>query len=187
MSYGQRDEITVRQWQQAHLDPDKVRAWCRDTGRGEPPASGALPPDLIDSYLADRGATDIPLPGGPDRGRWLAHRPVLTGPFTARLGPLTVTYGPCPRCGHPTAADPGDPLPICTDCASQPGGHDSTAGPAAGSGELTATPHPAPAPASLQNLARRPPTTPARYWPRSPASSCTRPPACLRPEADGRQ
>ena len=137
VSYGQRDEITVRQWQQAHLDPDKVRAWCRDTGRGEPPASGALPPDLIDSYLADRGATDIPLPGGPDRGRWLAHRPVLTGPFTVRLGPLTVTYGPCPRCGHPTAADPGDPLPICTDCASQPGGHDSAADPAAGSGELT--------------------------------------------------
>ena len=116
---------------------NKVRAWCRDTSRGEPPAGGALPPGLIDRYLADRGATDIPMPGGPDRGQWLARRPVLTGPFAARLGPLTITYGPCPRCGHPTAADPVDPLPLCADCASRPGGPDSTPGPATGSGELT--------------------------------------------------
>ena len=36
--YGQRDEITVRHWRQAHVDPEKVRAWCRETGRTEPPS-----------------------------------------------------------------------------------------------------------------------------------------------------
>jgi hypothetical protein len=119
--YGPRDDITIRHWREAHVDPDKVRAWCRDTGRDEPPARGTLPGDLVADYLADRGAADIPTPGGPDRGEWLARRPVLRHSFTARLGPFTVVYGPCPRCGHPTAADPGQPLPLCVECASRRG------------------------------------------------------------------
>ena len=28
--YGMRDEVTIRHWREAHVDPDKVRAWCRD-------------------------------------------------------------------------------------------------------------------------------------------------------------
>ena len=91
-----------------------------DTGRDEPPARGPLPGDLVAGYLADRGAADIPMPGGPAASAWLAQRPVLRASFTARLGPFTVVYGPCPRCGHPTAADPGQPLPLCMDCASRP-------------------------------------------------------------------
>ena len=129
--FGARDEITVRHWQEAHIDPDQVRAWCRDTGRDEPPAGGALPGDLAAAYLADRGAADIPMPGGPAHADWLAHRPALAESFTARLGPLTVVYGPCPRCGHPTAAEPGEPLPPCLDCASGSSGHDGPAGPPA--------------------------------------------------------
>ena len=30
---GRVNEVTVRQWREAQVDPDKVRAWCRDTGR----------------------------------------------------------------------------------------------------------------------------------------------------------
>ena len=133
--YGPRDEITIGHWREAHVDPEKVRAWCRDTGRAEPPVRGALPRDLVAGYLADRGAADIPLPGGPARADWLAQRPVLAEPFTARLGPVTVVYGPCPRCGHPTAAEPGAPLPLCLDCASRSGGHDGPAGPVPGPGQ----------------------------------------------------
>ena len=54
--------------------------------------------------------------------------------FTARLGPFTVVYGPCPRCGHPTAAGPGQPLPLCLDCASRSGDHGGSAAPPAHSG-----------------------------------------------------
>jgi hypothetical protein len=133
--YGTRDEITIRHWREAHVDPDKVRAWCRDTGRQEPPARGPLPGDLVADYLTERGATDIPMPGGPGRAGWLAQRPVLRQPFTARFGPFTVVYGPCPRCGHPTAADPGQTLPLCMDCATRPDHHDHGAVAAGGSGE----------------------------------------------------
>ena len=124
--YGPRDEITVRHWRQAHIDPEKVRAWCRETGRAEPPARGALPAELVGDYLADHGAADIPLPGGLSRADWLTQRPALHEPFTAQLGwrngptePLTVVYGPCPRCGAPTSTLPGQSLPPCLDCASQ--------------------------------------------------------------------
>ena len=114
--YGPRDEITVRHWRQAHVDPEKVRAWCQETGRAEPPARGALPADLVEDYLAERGAADIPMPGGLSRADWLTRRPALREPFTAQLGwrngpaePLTVVYGPCPRCGGPTSALRGSP------------------------------------------------------------------------------
>ena len=125
--YGPRDEITVRHWRQAHVDPEKARAWCRETGRAEPPARGALPAELVGDYLAERGAADIPMPGGQTRADWLAQRPALREPFTAQLGwrngsaepPLTVVYGPCPRCGGPTSALPGQSLPPCLDCDSQ--------------------------------------------------------------------
>jgi len=129
--YGPRDEVTVQHWREAHVDPDKVRAWCRDTGRAGPSARGPLPGELVGYYLAERGAADIPMPGGPDRAGWLAQRPVLDQSFTARLGPFTVVYGPCPRCGHPTAADPGQPLPLCLDCASRSGDHGGSAAPPA--------------------------------------------------------
>jgi hypothetical protein len=133
-AYGVRDEVTIRHWGETHADPDEVRAWCRDTGRDEPPAQGPLPRDLIAGYLAGRGA-EIPMPGGPDRAGWLAQRPVLRESFTARLGPFTVVYGPCPRCGHPTAADPGQPLPLCVECATRPGDHDGAPAVAGGPGE----------------------------------------------------
>ena len=113
--YGPRDEDTVRHWRQAHVDPEKVRAWCRQTGRDTPPARAALPAELVADYLAERGAADIPMPGGLSRADWLAQRPALREPFTAQLGwrngatePLTVVYGPCPRCGGPTSALPGE-------------------------------------------------------------------------------
>ena len=137
--YGPGDEITIRHWQQVHVDPDKVRAWCRDTGRAEPSAWGALPGDLVADYLADRGATDIPAPGGPDRAEWLAQRPVLRQPYTVQLGwpggpsePFTVVYGPCPRCGHPAAAAPGEQLPLCLECSARSAADDDTAAPADG-------------------------------------------------------
>jgi len=132
--YGARDDITIRHWRETHVDPDKVRAWCRDTGRDEPPARGPLPGELVAGYLADRGAVDIPMPGGPDRAEWLARRPVLRASFTARLGPFTVVYGPCPRCGHPTGADPGQPLPLCVECASRPGDDGGSPAPSTDSG-----------------------------------------------------
>ena len=73
----------------------------------EPPARGALPADLVGDYLAERGAADIPMPGGLSRADWLTRRPALREPFTAQLGwrngpaePLSVVYGPCPRCGE---------------------------------------------------------------------------------------
>jgi hypothetical protein len=137
-AYGVRDEVTIRHWREAHLDPDKVRAWCRDTGRDDPPPHGPLPRDLVADYLAERGA-GIPLPGGLDRTQWLARRPVLSEPFTVRLGPFTVVYGPCPRCGHPTAADPGQPLPVCTECATRSGDRDGSPAPPAGSGAPEST------------------------------------------------
>ena len=125
-AYGPRDEITVRHWRQAHIDPEKVRAWCQETGRAEPPARGVLPAELVGDYLADRGAADIPMPGGLSRADWLTQRPAVREPFTAQLGwrsglaePLTVVYGPCPRCNGPTSALPGQPLSPCLDCASQ--------------------------------------------------------------------
>ena len=168
--YGPRDEITVRHWRQAHVDPEKVRAWCRETGRAEPPARGALPADLVEDYLAERGAADIPMPGGLSRADWLTQRPALREPFTAQLGwrngpaePLTVVYGPCPRCGGPTSALPGQSLPPCLDCASQAsgdGGHAqaSPAGPppggtppAAGSGDGQPGRTPAPPPGAAGN------------------------------------
>ncbi len=137
--YGPRDEVTVRHWRQAHVDPERVRAWCRDTGRAEPPARGALPAELVGDYLAERGAADIPMPGGLSHADWLIRRPALGEPFTAQLGwrngpaePLTVVYGPCPRCGGPASALPGQSLPPCLDCASRAsgdGGH-AQAGPA---------------------------------------------------------
>jgi hypothetical protein len=133
--YGPRDEITVRHWQEAHVDPDKVRAWCRDTGRDVPPARGPLPRDLVADYLADRGSQDIPMPGGPARADWLAQRPVLREPITARLGPFTVVYGPCPRCGHPAAAEPGGQQSLCLGCESRSGDHGGPAAPVPGSGE----------------------------------------------------
>ena len=124
--YGTRDEITVRHWRQAHVDQEKVRAWCRETGRAEPSARGALPAELVGDYLAERGAADIPMPGGLSGADLLTQRPTLRQPFTAQLGwrngpaePLTVAYGPCPRCGGPTSALPGESLPPCLDCASQ--------------------------------------------------------------------
>jgi superfamily II DNA or RNA helicase len=133
-AYGERDEITIRHWRQAHIDPEKVRAWCRDTGRDEPPARGALPADLVAGYLAERGATDIPMPDPPDRAGWLARRPVLRRAVTVELGwkngpsePFTVVYGPCPRCSGPTCALPGQPLPLCLDCAAHGTGHGDAA------------------------------------------------------------
>ena len=152
--YGPRDEVTVRHWRQAHVDPERVRAWCRETGRAEPPARGALPAELVGDYLAERGDADIPMPGGLSRADWLAQRPALCEPFTAQLGwrngptePLTVVYGPCPRCGGPTSALPGQSLPPCLDCISQASGDGGNADaspvgpppggmpPAAGSGD----------------------------------------------------
>jgi Bifunctional DNA primase/polymerase, N-terminal/SNF2-related domain/YspA, cpYpsA-related SLOG family len=128
-AYGPRDKITVRHWRHARVDPEKVRAWCRETGRNAPSARGALPAELIGDYLAERGAADIPLPGALSRADWLTQRPALREPFTVRLGwpngpaePLTVVYGPCPRCGGPTSALPGQPLPSCLDCTSQASG-----------------------------------------------------------------
>jgi hypothetical protein len=128
-TYGERDKVSERQWRQAHIDPDKVRAWCRDTGRDEPPARGALSPELVSEYLAERGTEDIAMPGGLSRAAWLAQRPVPGRTFTVRLGwrngpsdPFTVVYGPCPRCGAQTSALPGQPLPPCLDCASHPPG-----------------------------------------------------------------
>jgi Bifunctional DNA primase/polymerase, N-terminal/SNF2-related domain len=127
--YGPRDEATIRHWRQAHVDPERVRAWCRDTGRAEPPARGALPADLVNDYLAERGAADIPMPGGLSRADWLTRRPALRETSTVQLGwrngptePLTVVYGPCPRRGGPTSAPPGQPLPPCLDCASRASG-----------------------------------------------------------------
>jgi hypothetical protein len=124
--YGPRDEVTVRQWRQAHVDLERVRAWCRDTGRGEPPARSAFPADLVNDYLTERGAADIPMPGGLSRAGWLTQRPALREPFTVQLGwrngpagPFTVVYDPCPRCGGPTSALPGQSLPPCLDCASR--------------------------------------------------------------------
>jgi hypothetical protein len=73
--YGVRDEVTIQHWREAHVDPDKVRAWCRDTGREEPRAQGPLPRDLVAGYLAERGA-DIPMPGGLQRTEWLAGRDI---------------------------------------------------------------------------------------------------------------
>ena len=103
-----------------------MRAWCRQTGRDTPPARAALPAELVADYLAERGAADIPMPGGLSRADWLAQRPALREPFTAQLGwrngatePLTVVYGPCPRCGGPTSALPGESPRPCLDCASQ--------------------------------------------------------------------
>lgn len=141
--FGPRDEITVRHWRQAHVDPEKVRAWCRETGRAEPPARGALPAELVGDYLAERGAADIPMPGGQTYTGWLVQRPTLREPFTAQLGwrngpaePFTVVYGPCPRCGGPTSALPGQSLPPCLDCASRASGDGDaqagTAGPPPG-------------------------------------------------------
>ncbi len=127
--YGPRDEITVRQWRQAHVDPEKVRAWCRDTGRAEPPTRGALPTDLVEDYLAERGAAEIPMPGGLSHADRLTRRPALREPFTAQLGwrngptePLTVVYGPCPRCDGPTSALPGQSQSPCLDCANRASG-----------------------------------------------------------------
>src|SRR4029453_5321314 len=113
-------------WRQAHVDPEKVRTWCRETGRAEPSARGALPAELVGDSLAERGAADIPTRGGLSRVGWLAQRPVLRESFTAQLGwgngstePLTVVYGPCPHCGGPPSALPGESLLPCLDCASQ--------------------------------------------------------------------
>ena len=142
--YGPRDEITVRQWRQAHVDPEKVRAWCQETSRAAPPARGALPADLVEDYLAERGAVDIPMPGGLSRADWLTRRPALREPFTAQLGwrngpaePLTVVYGPCRRAdlratGAVPAALPGLRQPASGD--GHPGAPDSPGGTAAGSG-----------------------------------------------------
>jgi Bifunctional DNA primase/polymerase, N-terminal/SNF2-related domain/YspA, cpYpsA-related SLOG family len=131
--YGPRDEMTVRHWRQAHVDPERVRAWCREVGRAEPPARGALPAELVGDYLAERGAADIPMPGGLPRADWLTRRPGPPEPFTAQLGwrngpaePLTVVYGPCSRCGGPTSALPGQSLPPCLDCASRASGDGDT-------------------------------------------------------------
>ena len=85
-----------------------------------PPARGALPADLVEDYLAERGAADIPMLGGLSRANWLTRRPALRERFTAQLSwrngpaePLAVVYGPCPCCGGPTAALPGQPPSPC--------------------------------------------------------------------------
>ena len=131
--YGPRDEITIRHWREAHIDPDKIRAWCRDTGRAEPAGRGELPRDLAEAYLAERGAADIPMPGGPSRAGWLASRPVIEATWTARAGRFTVLYGPCPRCRRLTSAIPVQPLPLCLECAQhRPRGDGGT--PPAGTG-----------------------------------------------------
>ena len=138
--------------------------------RAEPPIRGALPADLVGDYLAERGAADIPMPGGLSRVDWLTRRPVLREPFTAQLGwrngpaePLTVVYGPCPRCGGQASALLGQSLPPCLDCASQASGDSghaqgSPAGPppggtppAAGSGDGQPGRTPAPPPSAAGN------------------------------------
>ena len=93
------------------------------------PGPRALPAELVGDYLAERGAADIPMPGGLSRADWLTRRPALREPFTAQLGwrngpaePLTVVYGPCPRCGGPTspAALPGLRQPAPATAARWP-------------------------------------------------------------------
>jgi hypothetical protein len=112
--YGEPDEICARHWREAHVDPDKVRAWCKQAGRPAP-GRGAIPRELRDAYLAARGH-EIPLPGHPTREEAHAALPVLPAPFVVWLGPIQVTYGPCPRCRRPTAAPTGERLPLCLYC-----------------------------------------------------------------------
>ena len=42
-AYGPRDEATIRHWREAHVDPAKVRAWCRGTGGTSPGPGRAVP------------------------------------------------------------------------------------------------------------------------------------------------
>lgn len=119
IAYGPRDDITIRHWREAHADPDRVRAWCAETGR--PASRGAIARELRDAYLAERGH-EVRMPGGLSREEAYAALRVLTRTFSAMLGPFQVTYGPCPRCGKPTSALPGEPLPPCGYCSSGPGG-----------------------------------------------------------------
>ena len=51
-----------------------------------PRPAGRFPRTWSPDYLAERGAADIPMPGGLARADWLARRPVLREPFTAQLG-----------------------------------------------------------------------------------------------------
>lgn len=115
LRYGQPDEVSDRHWREAHVDPDKVRAWCKETSRPVPPPRGAISRELRDEYLAERGH-EILLPGHPSREEAHAALPILAAPFTVRLGPIQVTYGPCPGCRRPTAAPTGQPLPLCLYC-----------------------------------------------------------------------
>jgi hypothetical protein len=112
--YGQPDQVSARHWRQAHVDPEKVRAWHLET-KGQPAPRGPISDALRETYLAER-ADEIPLPGHPTREEAYAALPILTRTYVAWLGGLQVTYGPCPRCRRPTAAPTGEPLPLCMHC-----------------------------------------------------------------------
>lgn len=91
-----------------------MRAFCRD--KGLPVPKGAIARELRDEYLAER-SHQIPLPGHPDRAEAYAALPVLTRSYTVWVGPIQVTYGPCPRCRRPTSSASGQPLQLCGYCA----------------------------------------------------------------------
>jgi hypothetical protein len=115
--YGLPDDISARQWREAHVDPSNVRAWCTQTGRPVP--RGTIPQDLIDAYLAER-AHEIPLPGHPTRDEAHEALPILATQYNTWLGPIQVTFGPCPVCRRPTCALPGQRLPPCLYCQTSP-------------------------------------------------------------------
>ena len=116
-----------------------------------PRPAGALPGDLVDGLPGRAWRCRHPHAGRPVPRR-LAHPASCPARAVHRpAGPAPV-YGPCPRCGHPTAAVPGAPLPLCLDCASRPGGHDGPAAPVPGPDSR----RPQPAGGTASQPARRP-------------------------------
>jgi hypothetical protein len=95
-AYGPRDDVSAWHWRSAHVDPSRAREWAAETGRKGVPARGALPDDLVAEYLAERGPSDIPLPGVPPAAYVAAGRPALVDASDMTL------KGPCPACGKPT-------------------------------------------------------------------------------------